>query len=87
MIAFDRGGLRRTGQDGPVAGMSRGPSHPARVPNVIKPRHDHHHEKGDRGFGGLRRLHLWYTELLGHDEQLLNPAEPATLAALLSGCF
>ncbi|YCK33919.1 hypothetical protein ACNF49_07420 [Actinomadura sp. ATCC 39365] len=29
------------------------------------------------------QLHLWHTELLGYDEQLVNPAEPATLAALL----
>ncbi|GAA4508177.1 hypothetical protein GCM10023096_09110 [Nonomuraea ferruginea] len=27
--------------------------------------------------------HLWHTELLGYDEQLVNPAEPATLDALL----
>ncbi|MEU8317382.1 hypothetical protein AB0C33_03335 [Nonomuraea sp. NPDC048881] len=29
------------------------------------------------------QLYLWHTELLGYDEQLLNPTEPATVAALL----
>ncbi|MCP2355763.1 hypothetical protein HD597_002783 [Nonomuraea thailandensis] len=29
------------------------------------------------------QFHLFHTELFGHDQQLVNPAEPATLAALL----
>ncbi|MEV4400234.1 hypothetical protein [Nonomuraea sp. NPDC049607] len=29
------------------------------------------------------QLHLWHTELLGYDEQILNPTEPATVAAML----
>ncbi|MEU8323618.1 hypothetical protein AB0C33_35080 [Nonomuraea sp. NPDC048881] len=40
-------------------------------------------ERAERRRKDNHRLHLWHTELLGHDEQLVNPAEPATLAALL----
>ncbi|MGW2222050.1 hypothetical protein ACWCSD_44285 [Nonomuraea sp. NPDC001684] len=40
-------------------------------------------KKGKSWWKDNHRLHLWHTELLGYDEQLVNPAEPATLAALL----
>ncbi|WP_146104026.1 hypothetical protein [Nonomuraea solani] len=40
-------------------------------------------EKGKTWWKNAHQLHLWHSELLGHDEQLVNPAEPATLAALL----
>jgi hypothetical protein len=40
-------------------------------------------KKGENWWKDSHRLHLWHTELLGYDEQLVNPAEPATLAALL----
>ncbi|MFI7420445.1 hypothetical protein [Nonomuraea sp. NPDC049684] len=40
-------------------------------------------KKGKTWWKDSHQLHLWHTELLGYDEQLVNPAEPATLAALL----
>ncbi|MEV0236381.1 hypothetical protein [Nonomuraea sp. NPDC050786] len=40
-------------------------------------------KKGKIWWKDSHQLHLWHTELLGYDEQLVNPAEPATLAALL----
>ncbi|MFB9203767.1 hypothetical protein ACFFV7_21430 [Nonomuraea spiralis] len=40
-------------------------------------------KKGKTWWKDSHQLHLWHTELLGYDEQLINPAEPATLAALL----
>ncbi|MCA2181482.1 hypothetical protein LDL08_35505 [Nonomuraea glycinis] len=40
-------------------------------------------KKGEIWWRDSHQLHLWHTELLGYDEQLVNPAEPATLAALL----
>ncbi|GGP14150.1 hypothetical protein GCM10012278_68790 [Nonomuraea glycinis] len=40
-------------------------------------------KKGETWWKDSHQLHLWHTELLGYDEQLVNPAEPATLAALL----
>ncbi|GAA3585836.1 hypothetical protein GCM10022419_079870 [Nonomuraea rosea] len=39
--------------------------------------------KGKTWWKDAHQLHLWHTELLGHDEQVVNPAEPAVLAALL----
>lgn len=39
--------------------------------------------KGKTWWKDSHQLHLWHTELLGDDEQLINPAEPATLAVLL----
>ncbi|MGN9789225.1 hypothetical protein ACTMTF_48095 [Nonomuraea sp. ZG12] len=40
-------------------------------------------KKGETWWKDSHQLHLWHTELLGYDEQLINPAESATLAALL----
>ncbi|MFG1944729.1 hypothetical protein [Nonomuraea sp. NPDC048826] len=40
--------------------------------------------KGKTWWEEAHQSHLWHTELLGHDQQLVNPAEPATLAALLA---
>ncbi|AQZ61511.1 unnamed protein product [[Actinomadura] parvosata subsp. kistnae] len=40
-------------------------------------------KKGKTWWKDSHQLHLWHTELLGYDEQLVNPGEPATLAALL----
>ncbi|MFC4591738.1 hypothetical protein [Sphaerisporangium corydalis] len=40
-------------------------------------------KKGKTWWKDSHQSHLWHTELLGYDEQLVNPAEPATLAALL----
>ncbi|WP_327589047.1 hypothetical protein OHA25_20060 [Nonomuraea sp. NBC_00507] len=39
--------------------------------------------KGKTWWKNSHQLHLWHTELLGNDEQLINPTELATLAALL----
>ncbi|WP_344487218.1 hypothetical protein [Nonomuraea monospora] len=39
--------------------------------------------KGKTWWKDSHQMHLWHTELLGYDEQLVNPAEPATLAALM----
>ncbi|MGW0484634.1 hypothetical protein [Nonomuraea sp. NPDC003214] len=40
-------------------------------------------KKGKTWWEDRHQMHLWHTELLGYDEQLVNPGEPATLAALL----
>ncbi len=40
-------------------------------------------KKGKTWWKDAHQLYLWHTELLGYDEQLINPAEPATLAVLL----
>ncbi|WP_156325276.1 hypothetical protein [Nonomuraea sp. SBT364] len=40
-------------------------------------------KKGKTWWEDSHQLHLWHTELLGYDEQLVNPTEHATLAALL----
>lgn len=40
-------------------------------------------KKGKTWWEDRHQLHLWHTALLGYDEQLVNPAESATLAALL----
>lgn len=40
-------------------------------------------KKGKTWWKDNHQLRLWHTELLGHDEQLVNPAEPAPPAALL----
>ncbi|WP_431912676.1 hypothetical protein [Nonomuraea jabiensis] len=40
-------------------------------------------KKGKTWWKDRHQLYLWHTQLLGYDEQLVNPAEPATLAALL----
>ncbi len=40
-------------------------------------------KKGKTWWKDSHQLHLWHTDLLGYDEQLVNPAEPATLAVLL----
>lgn len=40
-------------------------------------------KEGNVWWEDSHQSHLWHTELLGYDEQLVNPAEPATLAALL----
>ncbi|MBB6547495.1 hypothetical protein [Nonomuraea rubra] len=39
--------------------------------------------RGKTWWKDSHQLHLWYTVLLGDDLQLVNPTEPATLAALL----
>lgn len=40
-------------------------------------------KKGKTWWRNDHQSHLWHTDLLGYDEQMVNPAEPATLAALL----
>ncbi|MFB4262361.1 hypothetical protein [Nonomuraea sp. GTA35] len=39
--------------------------------------------KGKTWWKNSHQMHLFHTELLGYDQQLVNPAEPATLAALV----
>ncbi|MET7336306.1 hypothetical protein [Nonomuraea sp. NPDC005650] len=39
--------------------------------------------KGKVWWEDRHQLHLWHRELLGDDEQAVNPTEPATLAALV----
>jgi hypothetical protein len=40
-------------------------------------------KRGTTWWKDAHQLHLWHTELLGDDEQLISPTEPATLTALL----
>ncbi|QYC41725.1 hypothetical protein Nocox_20585 [Nonomuraea coxensis DSM 45129] len=40
-------------------------------------------KKGKTWWKDSHQMHLWHTGLLGYDEQLVNPAEPTTLAVLL----